>query len=200
MTVSPADAKGLIVSVDGAPAAGPLSLKAGDHKVEVKAEGYEPHAESRSLKPNEKAELAVSLKALPSTVLLAPAPVAAVTPVTPVAPPPAIAPKRSNVPAFVTLGIAGAGAALGTTFGILALQGSSDFNANPTEDNAQKAERNALIADMSFGVALTFGITGAVLLFSGAEDGADEKAAMSRPVIAPFVGSTGGGVAGTWRF
>ena len=47
---------------------------------------------------------------------------------------------------------------------------------------------------------VTFGITGAVLLFSGAEDGADEKAAMSRPVIAPFVGSTGGGVAGTWRF
>ena len=204
--VSPVDAKALAVTVDGAAAAGEVSLKAGEHKIEVKAEGFEPYAETKALKPNEKAEVAVNLKPLP-----APVPVAVVAPLpppAPVAPVPAAAPttppvepkKPSNVPAFVTLGIAGAGAVLGTTFGILALRGESDFNATPTEDNAQKAERNALIADMSFGVALTFGITGAVLLFSGGEDAADEKAAITRPVFAPFIGPTGGGMAGTFRF
>ena len=52
---------------------------------------------------------------------------------------------------------------MGTIFGVMALKSKSDFNENPTTDNADKTDRNALIADMSFAVALTFGVTGAVL-------------------------------------
>jgi len=104
------------------------------------------------------------------------------------------------VPAYVTLGIAGAGAILGTVFGIQALGAKSDFEDNPTEDDADKAERAALIADMSFGVALTFGITGAVLLFSGGDDEEEAEKSAAIPVLAPVVGPKGGGMAATWTF
>ncbi len=73
------------------------------------------------------------------------------------------------VPAFVTLGIAAAGAAVGTVFGLQALSAKSDFEDNPTTDAADDTERNALIADMAFGVAITLGVTGIVLLTSSDE-------------------------------
>src|SRR6185295_15511769 len=78
--------------------------------------------------------------------------------------------SRSKLPAYITLGVGVVGAGIGTVFGIQALSAKSDFDSNPTSDNADKAERNALIADMSFGVALTLGITGIVLLTAGGDD------------------------------
>jgi len=93
------------------------------------------------------------------------------------------------------------GLILGTVFGIQALGKKGDFDDDPTVDNADDAERAALIADMSFGVALTFGITGAVLLFSG---GGDEEAATEEasamPKLLPLAGPKGGGMAATWKF
>lgn len=68
------------------------------------------------------------------------------------------------MPAFVTLGIAGASAVVGTIFGIQALSAKSDFDDTPTRELADDTERNALIADMAFGVAVTLGVTGIVLL------------------------------------
>ena len=47
------------------------------------------------------------------------------------------------------------------------------------------------------GVALTFGITGTVLLFS--DDGAEEDSA-AVPTLTPFAGTKGGGMAATWIF
>ncbi|HVK69482.1 MAG TPA: PEGA domain-containing protein, partial [Polyangium sp.] len=115
-------------------------------------------------------------------------------------PPPA---PKSYVPAYVTLGLAGVGAVVGTIFGVSALGAKSDFEANPTVDNADKTDRNALIADMSFAVALTFGVTGAVLLFGGDDKPAQQQTATTKlykPVIAPFVGPTGGGGVAMFRF
>src|SRR5690606_5547625 len=111
----------------------------------------------------------------------------------------------SNIPAYVTLGIAGAGVVLGVVFGVQALSAKSDFDEEPTIDNADKAERNALIADMSCGVALTFGITGAVLLISNLASGDDEAdteavEATLIPEVTPIAGTEGGGVAATWTF
>lgn len=182
------------ITVDGTPATGnELTMNAGEHTIVVSAEGYEPVTEVVNIKGDEKRELAITLT---------PAAVAPPKPVTP-PPPPVEEEGRSNVPAYVTLGIAGAGVILGTVFGIQALSAKSDFDDDPTVDNADDAERAALIADMSFGVALTFGITGAVLLFSGGGD--DEPAAASaqasaKPKLAPYAGPTGGGMAATWTF
>ncbi|MBW2453131.1 MAG: PEGA domain-containing protein [Deltaproteobacteria bacterium] len=171
LQIVPEGLAGVVITVDGTPAQGPdLQLEAGEHTVVVTAEGHDPVTEVVNVRGAETRDLAVTLT-----------PSAASTPPPP--PPPPEAPEEdeggSNVPAYVTLGIAGAGVILGTVFGIQALGAKSDFDdqvedpaATPSEltDLADKAERAALIADMSFGVALTFGITGAVLLFSSGGD------------------------------
>jgi hypothetical protein len=179
------------ITVNGTPATGPeLTLPAGEHTIVVTAEGHTPLTEVVTLRGNEKRELSLTLT--PAAAPLPPEP-------PPVEPQPAVEEEgRSNVPAYVTLGIAGAGVILGTVFGIQALGAKSDFDDEPSVDNADEAERAALIADMSFGVALTFGITGAVLLFSGGDDEPGEASA--KPVLLPFGGPKGGGMAATWTF
>ena len=110
------------------------------------------------------------------------------------------------LPAYVTLGIAGAGAVVGSIFGIMALNKKSDYDKNPTTDTADAVERNALISDMAFGVAITLGVTGVVLLTSS-DDGQDESARTLRAApqkasltVAPYVSPYGGGAAAQLRF
>jgi hypothetical protein len=168
-------------------------LPAGEHTIVVTAEGHEPLTEVVTVRGSEKRTLTLTLT-----------PVAAPPPVPPPAQPqPTEDEGRSNVPAYVTLGIAGAGVILGTVFGIQALSAKSNFDDEPTVDNADEAERAALIADMSFGVALTFGITGAVLLFSGGDDEPEETTSsnsLAPPKLVPLAGPKGGGMMATWRF
>jgi hypothetical protein len=183
----------LSITVDGVAAQGPeLRLTAGQHQVVVSAPGYQPYTEVVTVRGGERRDMAVTL-----------VPAAPIQPVVPPPPPPEEKPKeeRSNIPAYVTLGIAGAGVVLGTVFGIQALSAKSDFDDDPTVDNADRAERAALIADMSFGVALTFGITGAVLLFSGGGDDEPEQAAKSgKPAVTPWASPNGGGMAASVSF
>lgn len=196
IVVGPEGVAGAQITVDGNPAESTeLSLMAGEHTIVVSAEGYQPVTEVVTVKGGEKKELALTL-----------APMAAPPPPEPATPPPPPPPAEddgghSNIPAYVTLGIAGAGVILGTIFGIQALGAKSDFDEDPTVENADDAERAALIADMSFGVALTFGITGAVLLFSGGgDDESPDEAASAMPELLPLAGPKGGGMAATWKF
>lgn len=105
------------------------------------------------------------------------------------------------VPAIVTLGLGGAGLISGTVFGIMALNSKSKFKDDPTTANADAAERNALIADMSFGIALTLGITGVVLWT--ARDGEEDLTAKAKGqefVFAPYASPRGAGAAARWTF
>jgi len=111
------------------------------------------------------------------------------------------------IPAAVTLSLAGAGVVVGAVFGGLALKSKGEFEDTPTQDLFDETERNALIADMSFGVALTFGVTGLVLLLtdSGPAEEApkddkkpEEKKASFR--FAPYGGPNGGGAVGIVQF
>lgn len=195
----------LMVAVDGgAPQpAKELSLPPGKHTLVYTAEGYNAsapqdievgYAETREVPPP-------ALEKKPEPVAVAPPPPAPVEPAPVAAPEPPPPPPRSMVPAYVTLGLAGVGAVVGTIFGVSALGSKSEFEKNPTVENADKTDRNALIADMSFAVALTFGVTGAVLLFGG-DDKPEQKTGLviTKPVVTPFVGPTGGGAAATFRF
>ena len=65
---------------------------------------------------------------------------------------------------------------VGTYFGIRALSAKSDYNDHPTSAGADKVENSALVADMAFGVAITLGVTGIVLLTAP-----DEPVANSSP-------------------
>lgn len=198
---SPFDLK---LMVDGQVQAGPeLSVPPGKHTIAATAEGYEETKQEIEVTFGETKEVKLSLtKAEPAPVVAVAPPPPPVEPAPqPEQPPPEKPKPRSNVPAYVTLGLAGAGAVVGTIFGVQALGAKSDFDADPTTENADRAERNALIADMSFAIALTFGVTGTVLLLSNRSKSTDEAPkTASKPVVVPFVGPTGGGAAATLKF
>jgi hypothetical protein len=190
---------GAVVSVDGRPEPGvtPLTVKLqpGPHKLTVSATGYDTKEIAVDAKGGEKGEQRVELAVKPPPPP-PPAPIVEQAP-PPLPPPPAPPPeKRSMVPAYVTLGIATAGAVVGTVFGLKALSAKNDFNDRPTTSKADDAERNALISDMAFGVAITLGVTGIVLLTSD-EEAPKETAKHAPPKykleIDPYAGKTGGG-------
>lgn len=190
---------GASVSIDGTPQAGttPLIVKLapGAHKVSVTLAEHEPKDLDIEVKGGEKSQQTIELVATPPP---APPPVAEPLPApAPVAPPPPALEKRSMVPAFVTLGIAAAGAAVGTVFGLQALSAKSDFEDNPSTEAADDTERNALIADMAFGVAITLGVTGIVLLTSSddapAETASRPKAPPMKLELDTYAGRSGGG-------
>ena len=201
-------ALGAVLLVDGAPQAGPLpavlKLSPGPHKLTLTAEGYDAKEVDLQVQAGTKVQQSVELapKAPPPPP---PPPVAEVTP----PPPPPPAEKHSKVPAYVTLGIAAGGAVVGTIFGVKALSAKSDFDNNPTTEHADDTERNALIADMAFGVALTLGVTGIVLLTSGDDEAPAAKAArLHQPLkapkasfrVLPYVGRESGGAAARLTF
>ncbi len=218
LAMAPADAPNAKVMVDGAPQAGmELTIPPGKHTITVTADGYDAAKVDLELGFAETRDVAVPLTKTPEPVKTA-EPVATVAPTatataTAVATAPVLPPEqKSYVPAYVTLGLAGAGAIVGGIFGGMALSSKGEFDKTPTVDLADATDRNALIADMSFAVALTFGVTGAVLLLSdpkpaepaktGAAGTKPKKAAtvLSRGFIAPYATPNGGGAAAKFTF
>jgi PEGA domain len=198
LTTTPPGAR---VNVSGvelkAPTPITLRLAPGRHVLRVWLDGYEPQQLELNVTPGAK---------LTPTLTLQPAanPRAADSPIPalPIDSPPAATP-HSPIPGIVTLGIAGASAIVGTIFGIKALGDKEDFDDRPTTGAADDVERNALIADMAFGVTLTLGITGVVLLV--ADDPMPDQPQVSsvspqRLRLAPYVAPTGAGAAATLVF
>jgi hypothetical protein len=198
---------GATVSIDGTPQPGetPMMLKLppGPHKITVIAPGYDAKEVDVEVKGGEKSEQKIELVAKPLPPPLPAEPVIEAAPPPPPPPPP---PPRSKVPAYITLGIAGAGAIVGTIFGIKALGAKNDFDKVPTGTAADDTERNALIADMAFGVAITLGVTGVVLLTSddsaapAAAKGYDKLPKKAKLVVAPYASPKGGGAAAQYSF
>jgi hypothetical protein len=212
---------GASVAVDDKPANGvtpmDLELPTGAHKLTLTAQGHLAQDKAVDVSFASTQTVAVELAAEPPPPA-PPPPVAAVTP--PPAPAPAPPPPpASPLPAYITGGIAIAAVAVGTGFGIAALNDKSDFDKNPTSSTADNGDTHALIADMSFGIAITFGVTSAVLFLTKDEAVAGTtssapsatKTASRLPakpkakplpafVPAPMVGPHLGGASFTWRF
>ncbi len=137
-----------------------------------------------------------------------------VEPVTALPPPPVPPSPRSKVPAFVTGGLAIGAATVGTVFGVMALSDKSDFDKNPSTHTADNGDTHSLIADMAFGVALTFGITSAVLFLTKDEPATAMRTDTDRTTAqsarakkqsititpTPFVGTHSGGAGVVLRF
>ena len=72
--------------------------------------------------------------------------------------------------------IAGVGLVSGTVFGTLALTDEDKYNSmeNPTKAKKEAGERNAIIADVSFGVAIAAAIAGTIILVTSKDS--DEEA------------------------
>ncbi|HWZ92589.1 MAG TPA: PEGA domain-containing protein [Polyangiaceae bacterium] len=201
-------ALGAQLSVDGVTQPGllPIVLKLapGPHKLTLSATGFDAKDIDLDVKAGTKVEQKIDL-AQHVAPAPEPPPVPEVAPAPPAPPPPPE--KHSKVPAYVTLGIATGGAIMGTIFGVQALQSKSDFDSKPTTKSADDTERNALIADMAFGVAVTLGVTGIVLLTSSDDTSpAPSKAAkLHLPPkasfrVTPYLGRESGGAAArlTW--
>jgi hypothetical protein len=190
------NAAGATLDVDGVAQEGEspftLRLPAGKHTLRVTAADHEPLEEGVEVKPAEQRELTLAPRALPK-----PAPPAAKEVELEAAPPP---PPPSKMPAYVTIGVAGAAAITGAIFGIQALSAKSTFDKSPTVAHADDVERSALIADMAFGIAFTLGITGVVLLTTDepSDPGADRP--QTALELMPYVSPTSGGAAARMTF
>ena len=86
--------------------------------------------------------------------------------------------RRSNVPAYVLMGLGGAGMIVGAAFGALALKDKSNFNAHPTQDGADTEKRDARISDGALFGGLGVAAVGVVLLVTNL--GPPAQAAMNR--------------------
>ncbi|HEX4447695.1 MAG TPA: PEGA domain-containing protein, partial [Polyangiaceae bacterium] len=204
---------GATVAIDDKPQTTPtpldVELPPGTHAVKFTATGRVTQTKSVDVAYASTQTLAAELEAEAAPPApLPPTPVAAAVPATAPTPTPPPAEPRSKVPAFVTGGLAVAAAAVGTVFGVIALGDKSDFDKNPTTSKADDGDTHALIADMAFGVALTFGVTSAVLFLTKDEAPATPptssasstkhvaKAAApvtfsAAPIVGPHVGGAG---------
>lgn len=186
-----------------------LTLPPGKHKLLVGAQDYENSSYDVDVDYASKQEVKIELTKKPPPP--PPPPVVAETP-KPAPPPPPPPEPRSKVPAYVTGAVAIVAAGVGTAFGIKALSQSSDFDKEPTAKKADDGENNALVADMMFGVAITFGVTSAVLFLSSdtpaaakakptfqtAKTPAPKKSFTVTPT--PYVTPNGGGAGALVRF
>jgi len=202
---------------NAAPTPTDLDLPAGHHTLKLSAEGYTAADKEIDVTYASKQDVRVELVKSeppppPPPPVVAEAPQPAPTP-----PPPPPPEPRSKVPAYVTGAVAIIATGVGIGFGVKALGQSSDFDKNPTTQKADDGENNALVADMMFGIAITFGVTSAVLFLSNdapqsaKADPADQKKA-PRVAVAkkapakititptPYVTPTGGGAGAVVRF
>ncbi len=210
---------GATIALDGKvlPATTPTDVDAppGRHTFKLSAENRVPQEKDLDVAFASKQDLRAELeeKPAPPPPPPPPEPVAALP--APPPPPPVVEKSSSVVPALVTGGLAVVALGVGTVFGVMALSDKSDFDKSPTAAKADDGENHALIADMAFGVAVTLGVTSAVLFFSSGSSGASAQA--SKPVLAakatstlklkskdfsftPIVTPHGGGAGATLRF
>ncbi len=162
---------GAAIALDGKPQANgtpaDVDVAPGHHTLHLTAPGHDPVDKDVDVTFASRQDVKVTL---PTTAAPLPVPVAVVTPEPAPAPPPEPTPpppaQHSMLPAWITGGLAVAAAGVGTAFGIMALSDKSKFDKTPLESTADDGENKALIADMAFGVAVTLGVTSAVLFLS----------------------------------
>ena len=195
LVVTPPTAK-LSVGIDGGPfqSAGPtVALAPGHHRLVFQADGFDGNAAEVDVAPADAKELKVTLQATkPGAVAAAPPPPPGqAAPAQASAAPPADAPhRRSNVPGYVLIGVAGAGIVVGSAFGAIALSDKSSFNQKPTLASANNERTHAMISDISFIVAGALGITGIVLVVTNLPKAGETT---GRAYITPYAGPTGAG-------
>ena len=117
-------------------------------------------------------------------------------------PPPAPPAPKSHVASYIMWGVGAASLAVGTVYGVMALQAKKDFDDKPTYDGADKTENRAIVSDVALGAGLILAITGTVFYFVKDEPrdtAAASKSTKQRLVrndlrVQPYVGArTGGG-------
>jgi hypothetical protein len=152
-----------------------LELPVGAHRIEAYLAGHTPGTVEVEVEPDVRQELKLELGLAAPVPLIAATPSRAATVEEP-------KPERPTTALWVC-GIVGAsGIITGTVLGFLALDEHSDFKKNPTVESADRGEKLALFADVSFAVGAMALITGAVLYLTvGGEEPAQAAPAKAAP-------------------
>jgi hypothetical protein len=187
----------------------------GTHEVLVTAPGYLEQRSSITLTEGGAHELSLRLQKDPSAVepVAPPPPSPVIAAVPPPAPAADTGTKKSNVPAYVALGIGGAGLVVGGITGFLALGKKSDLkgcvdNACPSsqKDTLDGARSMATVSTVGFAVGFVGVGVGVVLLLTGNHSSnaglAPPKLAHAKPrpavAVQPWFGATSAGLNGTF--
>jgi hypothetical protein len=99
--------------------------------------------------------------------------------------------------AFLTGGLAVAGIALGTLYGVLAVNAKNSYNQNPTQSTGDFGNEAALISDTSFGFAVVMAVTSTALFL---KKPAPPPPASVSFTLTPAVTPHGGGAGAVLRF
>jgi hypothetical protein len=194
-----ASVEGADISLDDAPLgtsplAAPVLVGAGRHKITASKAGYAPAIRVVDIAGGDKIAVGLDLVAE--------------------APPPAAAPVESPsyAGAGVVLALGIAGVAVGTVFGVAAIENKSTLNK---DCNTQKAcpsseqgdidafSRNGAISTVGFGVGAAGLVLGAYLFFherskERASTASGPRRPEMRPGVTPWLGLGGAGVSGTF--
>jgi hypothetical protein len=187
---------GALIFVDGQDTAkltpAEIELPAGDHMVAVQIEGFQraEQAVTMVIGGNERLSFALPEVAAPTARRPRPAQQKAEEGRHGI---------QSNVPIWVSVGVAGAGVVTGSILGGLALKERNEFNKNPTEAKADKGERLALFADVGFGIAAAAGVT-ALVLYLTRDKGEENTQATQAFSVSPSLTKRDVGLTGTLRF
>jgi PEGA domain-containing protein/tetratricopeptide repeat protein len=188
---------GAAISIDGANSGqvtpAELEVPPGEHSVALTLDGYTEATQQVTVEFAEHRDLPMTLEeAAPAE------PEPATTP----APVEEERSEGKTGPIWLAAGIAGAALISGSVLGFLALSDKSDFDDNPTADTADRGERFALMADVSFGVAVAAGITtvALVLMKTPPRGEAQTPEHALRLHVAPLLSHNGGGVQAHLRF
>lgn len=107
-------------------------------------------------------------------------------------------PAGPSTAVWVLAAVGAVGLVTGTVFGFMALSRQSDFDAAPSLSAADEGEAFALVADVSFAVALAGGIAAIVLYATEGSSSSETNTASLR--ILPTASPQGGGVMALGRF
>ncbi len=170
-----------------------ITVNFGDREIVLTVPDYEPVA--KTTKPEKGARsTAVFVNFAEEGVSTITDVVAPVGPVPGPEPQPEIkVDKPGPHPAFwACMAVAGVTLVSGTVFGTMALADEKDYNDHPTEAKKDAGERNALIADISFGIAIAAAVAGTVVLFTvdnkGKRKTKKKKEAKAKFDIVPVLG------------
>ncbi len=100
---------------------------------------------------------------------------------------------------WISAAVAGVGLVSGTVFGTMALGDEKDYEKNPSQAKKDAGERDAIIADVSFGVAGAAAIVGTVILVTSLRKNKSQGESAKLRVL-PVAGRDQVGMSATFSF
>jgi len=181
----------------------------GTHQVSATAEGYRPASATVTLAEGGHQDITLLLEKDPTAVAALPPPTT--TPTTGTATGDVSVPepsgKKSNTPAYIALGVGGAGLIVGSIFGGLAFSKASDCpnKVCETQDDLDSAKSLATVSTISFGVGIAGVAVGTILLLVGNsssnENATPQAKRLPQPKFAvhPWIGVSSVGLTGSFQ-